>query len=1263
MTDKQGTLIYIEQENIKEAEFMSKSFVNNSVKNRAYINALGAELVLKYLATEGFDVSNLYHIHSISKCLEVIDISDIILPNIHIDARVIFDENQIFIPKSHFKLSITPDIYIVLKLEKDLSHAELLGFVEPKLINLKNQNSDYYFIEKSKLTTPDKLASYIRDFVGNTEKKLSQNDFAKAQELFISMSDHDISNSEQEELLSLMLKSSSLREKVLEFDNFETLSYNVGSLLNKSALTEDEQKNNVLLTLPSDENNLSNENSSDESETETETDGSEDNKAEVSDSSLETEIQSDSLGDDSVLLESFFDDLDTTELNEEDISLDLPLDGAEQTHEEKELEESQEKIQATDEENTVIDDASSLESINEVPEDIQEDKQEDVKYEETPLESEIVEDDTLNFDINGEDLLSDNVGEDFSLEEPLSEEEEVSEVNREELSNDKNVESGKPEENISNGEELLGQSDLDISSAEEEVLDDLTLDGVNLDDLSLDMEDESIADANVLENDLKEDNNNLEQDVNDVVNNSVDGNSTDENDEILNESSVSSVTNKLSGISGDIVNELINKNIESQQENLDKIDYSKSKIDATAVPSNISALDLSTAKIEANIEAEQSGQFDSPKDLSELKPVNQNVVGYGDEIEHETVDMKNMQSIELDEVKEHTDAIVDFHNISQVNSPTTPVDDLDDKLNSGIEHETMDLPGMGTFTINSDGSSSLDNLDINLNLNSDEEHLMDLDMDISDIMMNSEITDDSTHELTSLEQINSTPNSVKDTDNNEEVEDDKSDDVLNDFGAQEDSQQNSQQNEELLSEDVFDFGDESDFLDDINIDDLETPMNIDEEVSANEHEEIKEDEISDTEVLADIENSQNEEIIEEEQLQNQFEGDDKVEVLEDGDLLLQDEVSHEEQPQTSQEEDFIGEEVLQDESEEDWLNDENLDNFDSVENLSNEELDKSPEVQEGEEVPEEELNEEDIIEPVEEEKVFSVSENSVVITDKNFNVGEIKIDINQSIENSNIEGDEQLEELYDESSAVPGEAFLQSSGRIGSVESSTNNRKSFGLGLGIIGLLLVLVIVGIIGFSVSKIVKNSQNSDTQPLEDTISNTNNVVNDVNTLNIDPSNVVNMKNNSMPIATTNKTPKPIPSETVTATPSVKPAVKSIKRIPNTAFIEVKKLSWEVPDYISYDANFRQYFQSAGKSLKLSLTSDLLLATDYSYSNRMKVSVLYDKSGAFTEAKILQSSGSAQIDNIVLQTVNQTLKVLKAPHSVGNDESTTVILKIYF
>ena len=59
-----------------------------------------------------------------------------------------------------------------------------------------------------------------------------------------------------------------------------------------------------------------------------------------------------------------------------------------------------------------------------------------------------------------------------------------------------------------------------------------------------------------------------------------------------------------------------------------------------------------------------------------------------------------------------------------------------------------------------------------------------------------------------------------------------------------------------------------------------------------------------------------------------------------------------------------------------------------------------------------------------------------------------------------------------------------------------------------------------------------------------------------------------------------------------------------------------------------------------------------------NRLPVS----KDGVVKDSKILQSSGSTQIDNIVLRTVNDTLKVVKAPAGVIVGDNIHLTLKIY-
>ena len=225
MSMEQETLIYVEENDKEEAKLLTKGLLNNEVRSRAFFNALGAELGLKYLALENISNAKTYNLHNVHKILEEFDISDIMLTNIHIDVRVVFDENQIFIPKSHFEYDILPDIYFVFLLSDDRSHVKFLGFFEPKLINKNNQNKDYYFIEKEKLTSPLNLKEYIESFKGNTTQTLPDNINDTAETLMISLVDQNASKEEIKELLQYLTKSSQLRDRFIEFENFEILSY------------------------------------------------------------------------------------------------------------------------------------------------------------------------------------------------------------------------------------------------------------------------------------------------------------------------------------------------------------------------------------------------------------------------------------------------------------------------------------------------------------------------------------------------------------------------------------------------------------------------------------------------------------------------------------------------------------------------------------------------------------------------------------------------------------------------------------------------------------------------------------------------------------------------------------------------------------------------------------------------------------------------------------------------------------------------------
>ena len=1243
MAKKQEALIYIEKDNITEAEFMSKSFVNRGIKNRAYINALGAELVMKYLVSEGFNIEELHNIHSISKVLEKIDIADVLLPNIHIDVRVVFDDNQIFIPKSHFDLEIVPDIYLVLKLDEKFDHAEFLGYFKPEQINKKDANKDYYFIAKSKLSSPETLSKFIKDYPGKVSRNLSEEDMLRGRELSVTLADHNITDDEFREFLELLLLNDSLRESVLEFDNFETLAYNVASGLGKSQSIE--------LITPAVETPAG------------ESSDSENSTGEELLNNEEITLAEPELGDDDILLdESFFDD-DETESDENNNQSDTDEEEQQQPETDSEdVSDNLENIETDIEEDTLIEEESidlgddlldeNLTVSNDietstVEEDIQTDI--DTSIEESSLP--ILDEESVDL---GEDLLDNDLTASDDIETSTVEEDIQTDI-------DTSIEESSlpilDEESVDLGEDLLdndltASDDIETSTVEEDIqidmdasLEETPLTNLEEETLNLgeDLGEEEIQEIDSLQEETDTEPSepaevgsgvNLAESITNALKDSLTGTAAAaagavkaETGSIAAGEKASNEAMKLASVAGDLVNDIVNKNIEQQQKNLDKIDYAKSTTDATAVPEHISALahDLAAAKLEINLEAEESGQFDSPKDLSDLKPIENQHEEV--EFQQETIELGNMETVQTEEFTEDTGSIVNLDNLKNIDSPTKPVDNLDEMLKEP-DVEKMDLPNLSSFEINEDGTSSFDNFVTDINYNNEEDHLVDLNMPSNEF----KIDDDN-------DGLDFSINTEDDAD----LSVDKS--IL---GTSDTIIDQSQEDEEYDNPDFSNTLSESDLALDTDFDTTMPAQDIQSDSNLNiVDEQLPESNLNNsTPEYSDV--------------------DDFSELLSDDDGLSDgfmqnnaDESALQSEEDTMPENPSVipAEEDNQSEQEQDWLNDTNYDNLQDIEI----EQQESPSA--GSEISDEELITEPDAAPA---KAFAVIENSTVISDRTFNVGEIHIDINnRQASQFNGAENESLEDLYDPNSKVPGGSLLQQPGRLGS--SSGAPSAGLGIGLKLIGGLVVLAIVCAIGFGAAKLFKAPTEEAPQPITDDITpaSSDNGVAESNTLNVNPDNVVKMDNNTNALASTNTAPaaktKPAASaKTQQQTSSLTPVQK--KSMAATTFIEVRKLSWEVPDYVSYNSQFKQYFQAAGKSLKLSLTSDLLLATDYAYSNEIRVSVTFDKDGTFKTAQIVTSSGSTQIDNIVLQTVNQTLKVLKAPHSVGNDESTTAILKIY-
>lgn len=224
--EKKDSSIKIEEDDLQDAKLSTLDFVDKAIRKRAFLNVLGARLAMKMLFSQKVDATNLYSLYTIHNVLSELDIADIYVQGIKIDVRVVFDKEEIFIPKSHFELDLLPDLYLVFDLAQDFSCVEFLGFFEPKTLNTQNENKDFYFYECDRLQDPKSLKGFLHDFKGSGEFKPPVT-LNNAEALFVSLVDKEISQREKIELFQCLAGDIELREKMVEFENFETLSKEV----------------------------------------------------------------------------------------------------------------------------------------------------------------------------------------------------------------------------------------------------------------------------------------------------------------------------------------------------------------------------------------------------------------------------------------------------------------------------------------------------------------------------------------------------------------------------------------------------------------------------------------------------------------------------------------------------------------------------------------------------------------------------------------------------------------------------------------------------------------------------------------------------------------------------------------------------------------------------------------------------------------------------------------------------------------------------
>lgn len=250
------------------------------------------------------------------------------------------------------------------------------------------------------------------------------------------------------------------------------------------------------------------------------------------------------------------------------------------------------------------------------------------------------------------------------------------------------------------------------------------------------------------------------------------------------------------------------------------------------------------------------------------------------------------------------------------------------------------------------------------------------------------------------------------------------------------------------------------------------------------------------------------------------------------------------------------------------------------------------------------------------------------------------------------EKEQVFEVLYNEentasSAGFPGEGLVGAS-----TASKTKNSKNSLIAL----VAIVIVLAG--GFVASKQLLNKGTSDFD-----------MPNDISSMDKND----NFANVPMPPAA--ELPKSMPEPVVpvqvpsvpkvveppAAPPAETKIVSSLSKQAGAAPVILKSVAWQVPTSISNDAIFNKYLQIAGKNIKINLASDLLDTDDFAYNNKIKVSMTVKNNAPVKNVKVVESSGSKSVDELVLQSIKQTLKYINTPVMTSDVGDREVILVI--
>lgn len=144
-----STKILIKENDLDFARKICNEINENDIRNRSVANVLATKLATNIF--EGYEIDTESSLTTIPQFLLRNNISDIYINNCYIDIRLCLKDSELKIPRDNFDKELFPTAYMFIKIDENISTAEVLGFITPDNVNRDSVDLDYYNVDISQL--------------------------------------------------------------------------------------------------------------------------------------------------------------------------------------------------------------------------------------------------------------------------------------------------------------------------------------------------------------------------------------------------------------------------------------------------------------------------------------------------------------------------------------------------------------------------------------------------------------------------------------------------------------------------------------------------------------------------------------------------------------------------------------------------------------------------------------------------------------------------------------------------------------------------------------------------------------------------------------------------------------------------------------------------------------------------------------------------------------------------------------------------------